>query len=62
VALGGLTVAPDLAATSIDASNWPLIWWMRAGPGIAIFLAVLAFNFLGDALRDALDPHIQRRA
>jgi peptide/nickel transport system permease protein len=39
-----------------------MMWWMSAGPGIAIFLAVLSFNFLGDALRDALDPHLQRRA
>ena len=27
-------------------------------PGIAIFLIVLGFNLLGDALRDALDPQI----
>ena len=39
-----------------------MMWWMSAGPGIAIFLAVLSFNFLGDALRDALDPHLRRRA
>ena len=39
-----------------------MLWWMSAGPGIAIFLAVLSFNFLGDALRDALDPHLRRRA
>jgi len=39
-----------------------LIWWMSAGPGAAIFLAVFAFNFLGDALRDALDPQLRRRA
>jgi ABC-type dipeptide/oligopeptide/nickel transport system permease subunit len=26
-------------------------------PAIAIFVTVLAFNLLGDALRDALDPH-----
>ena len=39
-----------------------MLWWMSAGPGIAIFLAVLSFNFLGDALRDALDPHLSRRA
>ncbi len=30
--------------------------WMLFGPAIAIFLTVLAFNFLGDGLRDALDP------
>jgi len=37
-----------------------LKWWMSAGPGIAIFTAVFAFNFLGDALRDALDPRLRR--
>jgi len=37
-----------------------LKWWMSAGPGIAIFLAVFGFNFLGDALRDALDPRLRR--
>jgi peptide/nickel transport system permease protein len=30
--------------------------WMAVWPGLAIFLAVLSFNLLGDALRDALDP------
>jgi peptide/nickel transport system permease protein len=29
-------------------------------PGLAIMVAVLAFNFLGDGLRDALDPRQQR--
>jgi peptide/nickel transport system permease protein len=31
-------------------------WWMAFFPGMAILLTVLAFNLLGDALRDALDP------
>lgn len=35
-------------------------WWMSVGPGVAIFTAVFAFNFLGDALRDALDPRLRR--
>jgi peptide/nickel transport system permease protein len=35
-------------------------WWMSAGPGVAIFIAVFTFNFLGDALRDALDPRLRR--
>jgi peptide/nickel transport system permease protein len=30
--------------------------WLLYAPGIAIFLTVMAFNFLGDGLRDALDP------
>ena len=37
-----------------------LMWWMSLGPGTAIFLAVFSFNFLGDALRDALDPRLRR--
>lgn len=37
-------------------------WWMSVGPGLAIFSAVFAFNFLGDALRDALDPRLRRSA
>ena len=31
-------------------------WWVPATPGIAIFVASLAFNLLGDGLRDVLDP------
>ncbi len=31
-------------------------WWMGTFPGLAILSVVLAFNFLGDSLRDALDP------
>ena len=31
--------------------------WLTVWPGLLIFLAVLAFNFIGDGLRDALDPH-----
>ena len=31
-------------------------WWLTVFPGLAIFFTVLAVNFLGDGLRDALDP------
>jgi peptide/nickel transport system permease protein len=31
-------------------------WWVSTLPGIFLFLVILAFNFMGDALRDALDP------
>jgi peptide/nickel transport system permease protein len=36
-------------------------WWLTVFPGLAIFVVVLAFNVVGDALRDALDPR-QRSA
>ncbi len=34
-------------------------WWMTVGPGLAICIAVFGFNWLGDALRDALDPRLR---
>lgn len=34
--------------------------WMAVWPGVAIFAAVLAFNLLGDGLRDLLDPRLRR--
>ena len=36
-------------------------WWITTSPGLAIFVTVIAFNFIGDGLREALDPR-QRRA
>ena len=35
--------------------------WLAIFPGLAIFLVVLAFNLVGDGLRDALDPRSQKR-
>lgn len=34
--------------------------WISLAPGLFIFLAVLSFNFVGDGLRDALDPKLKR--
>ena len=34
-------------------------WWMPAIPGVAITLVVLAFNLLGDRMRDVLDPRLR---
>lgn len=36
-------------------------WWLAVFPGGAIFLTVFAYNLIGEALRDAIDPHIGRR-
>ena len=41
-------------------SYMPDYWWTAVAPGMAIFLAVLAFNLLGDGLRDVLDPKARR--
>jgi peptide/nickel transport system permease protein len=37
-------------------------WWIGVFPGLAIVMVVLAFNFLGDSLRDAFDPKTVIRA
>lgn len=48
--------------TMIDDARMELargVWWQLAGATLAMFLVVLAFNILGDALRDALDPKLK---
>lgn len=48
--------------TMIDDAKLELtrgIWWQLAGATFAMFLVVLAFNLLGDALRDSLDPKLK---
>ena len=39
-----------------DGTQYFQWWWMGTFPGLAIFTVVLAFNFLGDSLRDVFDP------
>ena len=39
---------------------WRGIWWEAGAATLFLFVLVLALNFLGDALRDALDPRIVR--
>ncbi|MCC7363811.1 MAG: ABC transporter permease [Dehalococcoidia bacterium] len=61
----GLGVQPPTPAWgSMLQNGFPYLqqqMWMAVGPGVAIFLAVLAFNVLGDALRDILDPRLRNR-
>lgn len=38
---------------------WHGVWWEMAAATAALFFIVLAFNLLGDALRDALDPRLR---
>jgi peptide/nickel transport system permease protein len=35
-------------------------WWLALFPGVAILLVVLGINLVGDWLRDALDPRVER--
>ena len=47
------------------ARNWiPTVnthWWIVVFPGLALLLFVRAFNLIGDAFRDALDPKMRAR-
>lgn len=58
----GLGVQPPMPSwgymISAGMQHWTS-WWISFFPGAAIFIAVIGFNFLGDALRDVLDPTIQ---
>lgn len=55
--LGQLPPAPSWGAMLNTAKDFvSQAPWLSIFPGIAIFLAVLGFNLLGDGLRDALDP------
>jgi peptide/nickel transport system permease protein len=38
------------------------LWWLTVFPGVAIFLTVLAYNLVGEGLRDAIDPRLRKAA
>lgn len=60
--LGVQPPAPSWGSMLNDAQNYlGLAWWLSVFPGIAIFLTALAFNLLGDGLRDVLDPRHRTR-
>jgi peptide/nickel transport system permease protein len=59
----GLGVRPPTPSwgymIAVGMENWQY-WWMSVFPGMAIFLTVLSMNFMGDALRDALDSRLDQ--
>jgi len=55
--LGAQPPMPEWGALIANGRMYVLDqWWVAAAPGAAIFIVSLAFNLLGDGLRDALDP------
>ena len=55
--LGAQPPQPEWGAMIADGRTYILdFWWVAAMPGLAIFVVSLAFNLLGDGLRDVLDP------
>jgi peptide/nickel transport system permease protein len=57
--LGAQPPQPEWGALLSEGRNFLLdAWWIATFPGLAIMVAVLAINLVGDGLRDALDPHL----
>ena len=54
--LGAQPPHPEWGAMVATGTQYFQYWWMGTFPGLAIFTAVMAFNFLGDSLRDVFDP------
>jgi peptide/nickel transport system permease protein len=58
--LGSPPPAPEWGAMVAAGTQNFDQWWVSAFPGAAILTLVLAFNFIGDGVRDALDPRLRR--
>ncbi|HEY5427068.1 MAG TPA: ABC transporter permease [Candidatus Tumulicola sp.] len=59
----GLGIQPPTASwgnmLSNAQSNLQTAWWAAVFPGLCILITVLAINYIGDGLRDALDPNMR---
>jgi len=53
--LGALPPSPEWGAMITEGAAYFYQWWIAVAPGLAVVSIVMAFNFLGDGLRDALD-------
>ena len=59
--LGAQPPSPEWGTMLADSREFVLrAWWVVTFPGLMILITVLAFNLLGDGLRDALDPKLKR--
>jgi peptide/nickel transport system permease protein len=60
--LGAQPPAAEWGSMVATGTQFFQFWWMGTFPGLAIFTAVLAFNFMGDSLRDVFDPRTARES
>jgi peptide/nickel transport system permease protein len=61
IGLGAPPPTPEWGAILRDGREFfRIAWWISVFPGLAIVVTVVAFNLLGDALRDTLDPRVRR--
>ena len=59
--LGAQPPTPEWGTMLADAREFiRRAWWVMTFPGLAILTTVIAFNLMGDGLRDALDPRLRK--
>lgn len=59
IGLGAAPPTPEWGSMVSDGAVNYYFWWIAAAPGIAVLSVVLALNFIGDRVRDILDPRKQ---
>ncbi len=59
--LGVVPPTPEWGSMVSEGRELVSQWWVATFPGLAILSVVMGFNFVGDGLRDWLDPHARRR-
>ncbi len=60
--LGVTPPTPEWGADLAAGRQWLSVgWWVSTAPGVAIMIVILAINYLGDGLTEALDPSLRRR-
>ncbi|HEV8673773.1 MAG TPA: ABC transporter permease [Methylomirabilota bacterium] len=59
--LGAVPPTPEWGAMVAEGRELVAQWWIATFPGVAILMVAIACNFVGDALRDAIDPRLRIR-
>jgi peptide/nickel transport system permease protein len=59
--LGAVPPTPEWGAMVAEGRELMQAWWISTFPGLAIFSVAMACNFIGDGLRDAIDPRLRVR-
>ncbi len=61
IGLGAVPPFPEWGSMISEGSRRFYDWWIATGPGLAILTVVLGANFVGDGIRDVLDPRTKPR-
>src|SRR5581483_12337580 len=59
--LGAVPPTPEWGAMVAEGRELMQQWWISTFPGLAIFTVAMACNFVGDGLRDTIDPRLRLR-